>query len=201
MRSMKSADSTNRPFGTYNRLSVDEIALAAERLTLTSEPSELVRRARRGNIDAFEQIMRAHGRQVYRVAARLLGNDADAQDAAQEVFLRLHRSLSRIDEDRQIGAWLYRVTVNLCNDVLRTRHATTALPELRSREDTHVALEVQAALDRLPERQRAAIVLREIEGLSTAEVAEILGSTKTTVRSSISIAKSKLRQWLVRRPR
>jgi RNA polymerase sigma-70 factor (ECF subfamily) len=198
---MKYADSTNRPPATYNRLNVDEIALAAGRLTLTGEPSELVRRARRGDIDAFEQLMRAHDRQVYRLAARLLGNDADAQDAAQEVFLRLHRSLSRIDEDRAIGPWLYRVTVNVCNDVLRCRRTAAPLEEIPSGGDTQTVLEVQAALNRLPEKQRAAIVLREVEGLSTAEVAEILGSTETTVRSAIAIARSKLRQWLIRRSR
>src|SRR5262245_45771466 len=110
-------------------MNVDEIATMAGPLAVRDEHSELIRRARHGDLAAFEQMMREHDRQVYRVALRILGNIEDAQDAAQEVFLRLHRSLNRIDEDRALGAWLYRVTVNVCTDLLRGRRAIVPIAD------------------------------------------------------------------------
>ena len=180
----------------------------AGRVAVSDEHSELICRARQGDLEAFEQMMRAHDRQVYRVALRLLGSAEDAQDVAQEVFLRLHRSLHRIDADRALGAWLYRVTVNICRDTLRARRTTQpieeatafsleATPHVESeRRETHRL--VEKALARLPEKERAAIVLREIEGLTTSEVAGVLGSSEGTVRAQISMARTKLRKWLKR---
>jgi RNA polymerase sigma-70 factor, ECF subfamily len=190
-------------------MSVDEIAIAAGRLSVADEQSELVRRARRGDLEAFEILIRSHDRQVYRVALRILGSVEDAQDASQEVFLRLHRSLGKVDEGRDLASWLYRVTVNVCNDVFRRRHTTLPIEEagmfasgadpLRESEANQTRRIVTKALARLPEKQRTAIVLREIEGLSTAEVAGILGASEMTVRSHISLARTKLRQWLAGR--
>jgi RNA polymerase sigma-70 factor (ECF subfamily) len=190
-------------------MNVDQFAIAAGRLNVTDEQSELVRRARRGELQAFEMLMRIHDRQVYRVALRMLGNVEDAKDASQEVFLRLHRSLGKVDETRDLASWLYRVTVNVCNDAFRNRRATLPIekagvlasavdPEQESEANQTRRL-VTEALARLPEKQRAAVVLREIEGLSTAEVAGILGASEMTVRSHISLARTKLRQWLAGR--
>jgi RNA polymerase sigma-70 factor, ECF subfamily len=188
---------------------VDEIATMAGRLDATDQPADLLRRARRGDLRAFEQIMREHDRQVFRVALRMLGSVEDAQDAAQIVFLRLHQSLGRIDEDRGLGAWLYRVTVNVCTDAIRSRRAVVPIEEanpvssgltpLARSEQQETQRLVTAALARLPGKERAAVVLREIEGLSTSEVAAILGSSEGTVRAQICSARIKLRQWLQRR--
>jgi RNA polymerase sigma-70 factor, ECF subfamily len=193
----------------YKQVTVDEIATMPGRLEANGDTADLVRRARRGDLHAFEQIMREHDRQIFRVALRILGSVEDAQDAAQEVFLRLHRSLSRIDEDRGLGAWLYRVTVNVCTDALRTRRKVVPIEDVApvSRELTPLGCSerretrqlVADALARLPEKERAAVVLREIEGLSTSEVAAILGSSEGTVRAQISMARTKLRKWLQRR--
>jgi RNA polymerase sigma-70 factor, ECF subfamily len=154
----------------------------------------------------FEGLVTAHERMVLRVAYRLLGRLEDAQDAAQEVFLRLFRNLDRIGADPK--SWLYRVTVNVCNDHHRRRKAVL---EMDSRPhsaadpapdpERALALEerkrlVTEGLQTLPERERAAVVLRDIEGLSTAEVAGILGVEEVTVRSQVSSARLKLAKYV-----
>ncbi len=81
----------------------------------------LLDRAKTGDLEAFDQLMRLHEQQVLGTALRLLGNLEDAQDAAQEAFLRLYKSLNRLPDIQQIKPWLYRVTVNVCNDMHRAR--------------------------------------------------------------------------------
>ena len=166
-----------------------------------------IARAKSGDSAAFEELLALHGRMVLRTAQRLLLNDADAQDAAQEVFLRLHRSLHKFQEGRDLIPWLYRITVNICHDQRKRRKPMSTFeeaPELTAREaDPEQQLNAQqrkmllrAALAGLSERERDAIVLRDLEGLSTAEVARILGTTETTVRSQISMGRVKLRRRL-----
>ncbi len=156
----------------------------------------------------FEQLMRAHERQVLGTSLRLLGNLEDAQDAAQDVFLRLYRNLHRFAGDAEMRPWLYRVTVNVCRDLGRKRRWTAVelnekdMPVDESREE-RITLEerralVAEALAMLPPQEREAIVLREIEDLDTAEVAEILGSTPGTVRSQISKGRSRLQGIVAR---
>src|SRR5271156_2223809 len=81
----------------------------------------LLERAKAGDLDAFDQLMRANEKQVLGTALRLMGNLEDAQDAAQEAFLRLYKSLNRLPDILEIKPWLYRVTVNVCNDMHRAR--------------------------------------------------------------------------------
>jgi RNA polymerase sigma-70 factor, ECF subfamily len=168
----------------------------------------VVERAITGDTSAFEQIVVRYERRVLTLAWRLLGSPDDAQDASQEVFLRAFRFLYRFDSTRPFEPWLVRVTVNVCRDLGRKRVASVVLdPEsLRSGSDPDAELRseeqrrmVHAALQELPEKERAAVVLRDIEGFSTAEVAEILGSSETTVRSQISTARLKIRKALKRR--
>lgn len=167
----------------------------------------LVERARAGGETAFEQLMRMHERQVLLTSLRLLGRLEDAQDAAQEVFLRLYRNLKIFDATAEIRPWLYRVTVNVCRDQLRRRGGAavemTEMASVESLPDEQVDIDerralLAEALQRLPERERAAIVLRDIEGLETDEVAGILGSTPATVRSQISTGRERLRGIVAR---
>ena len=156
--------------------------------------------------DSFDRIVRLRETQVLRTAFRILGNWADAEDVAQETFLRLHRHGTNFADEAALGAWLYRVAVNLCFDRTRAARSSAELPELRSRGISAESAVIQeqakerlmAALSELPAKERAAVVLREIEGLSTAEVAEILGSAEATVRSQISRALVRLRSMLGR---
>jgi RNA polymerase sigma-70 factor (ECF subfamily) len=175
------------------------------------ETAGLLERAVAGDLAAFEDIVRMHEKQVLNTAWRLLGSLEDAQDTAQEAFLRLFSNLKRLDDVRQVRPWLYRVTVNLCFDHRRRNRnfpgeglggLEAATPGLDP-EITWLAQERRAILERglatLPEKERAAVVLRDVEGLDTREVAEILGSSETTVRSQICVARAKLRKFVLRR--
>ncbi len=167
------------------------------------------RRESTGGLAAFERIMSQSERRVLRVALRLLNNPQDAQDAAQDVFLRLYKHFGDLDETRGYDAWLYRVTVNVCRDIARTRRRSIALEELPepvapqpgAYHDAERAQQreiVRRGLSRLGGKERAALVLRDVEGLSTREVAGILGSSENTVRSQISTARLKLREFTSR---
>jgi RNA polymerase sigma-70 factor, ECF subfamily len=154
--------------------------------------------------DAFNRVVRHREAQLLRIAWRMLGNWADAEDVVQDVFVRLYRHGLKFPDETGLHAWLYRVTANLCIDRSRRIKPAAELPELRAsdlsaetemlRHERKQAL--MAALATLPARERAAVVLREIEGLSTGEVATILGSAEGTIRSQISKAILHLRAAL-----
>jgi len=172
------------------------------------ESVQILKRAIAGDRVAFDQIILRYERQVLMTAWRLLGSREDAQDAAQEVFLRLYRYRHRIDEKRALLPWLYRMTVNVCHDLRRKRRRDDALAageidlphfaydptgEIARGEQRRI---IQAAFRTLTEKERAAVVLRDIEGLGTKDVAGILGSSETTVRSQISMARVKIRKFV-----
>ncbi|NEY91888.1 RNA polymerase sigma factor [Tabrizicola oligotrophica] len=142
----------------------------------------------RGDAEAARLLTARHLGRVYGFAARLLGDRAEAEDVAQEAMLRLWRAAGvwRAGE-AQLSSWLYRVTVNLCTDRQRSRarRRAEALDDVAEpaddRADTEAALlsreradALQSALATLPDRQRQAVVLRHIEGLSNPEIAAIL---------------------------
>ena len=172
-----------------------------------AEFAVLLQRAVAGDVSAFEQIIVRYERRVMSLAWRLLGRPEDAQDASQEVFLRAFRYLHRFDPGRPFEPWLMKMTVNVCHDLGKKRPQYTLLDpdalwstrgphdELHSQERKEI---LYKALREVPEKERAAVVLRDIEGFSTAEVAEILGSSEATVRSQISTARLKIRKAVKR---
>jgi RNA polymerase sigma-70 factor (ECF subfamily) len=175
----------------------------------------LIERAAAGDHAAFEQIMIHSQQRVMAMSWRMLGNDADARDASQEVFLRVYKYLKRYDQNQDFFAWLYRITVNVCRDVLRKRMrqadrivplesdaGIAALDVACSQDDSEQILLsrqrhalIGQAIATLPHKERASILLRDVEGFSTEAVAEILQSSATTVRSQISSARKKIRDY------
>jgi RNA polymerase sigma-70 factor (ECF subfamily) len=176
----------------------------------------LVARACAGDELAFEQIMLATEQRVVSIAWRMLGNHEDAYDAAQDVYLRVFKYLSRFRAGEDFRAWLYRITINVCHDFARKQRVTglAQLSEIDSGreslvvEPTHpdtdpesLALQEQQltliryALQTLPPKERAALVLRDLEGFSTEEVAQALGSRPVTVRSQVSSARAKIKTY------
>jgi RNA polymerase sigma-70 factor, ECF subfamily len=195
------------------------MALALEMPLLVNPPttdqsslSLLIERAANGDKAAFEQVMIHSEQRVMAMTWRMLGNEADARDASQEVFLRVYKYLERFRRDQDFFAWLYGITVNVCRDFLKKRQNHSrrfvsfdedagAAHEVASEHVDAEQVLVQAqqheliakAMGTLPFKERASIVLRDVEGLSTEEVARIMKSSATTVRSQISSARKKIR--------
>lgn len=177
---------------------------------------ELVRAVQRDEPGAMEALIRATYQPVYALCRRLLGDPADAADATQEVFLRVVRSVVGFRAESAFGTWLHRVTVNVCATALRRRghirargqvagsapFATPDAPDLlASPDDTEhrvaerdEAARAAAAIRALPEDARAVVVLRDIEGLSTREVATILGISEGAVKVRLHRAHAMLRE-------
>lgn len=147
----------------------------------TASDRDLVRRCLAGSQAAFRELHYRHVDRVYRVAARILGPDADVADVVQEVFLAVHRSLGRFRADAAFTTWLHRLTVHVAVSALRKRirsrrTETAPVPEGVDPGDRMEAREalraLYAALDTLAPKNRVAFVLFEIEGLSLEELAE-----------------------------
>ena len=172
----------------------------------------LIERAVNGDTAAFEQIMIHAQQRVMAVTWRMLGNEADARDASQEVFLRVYKYLKRFRQDQDFFAWLYGITVNVCRDFLKERqhHGNRFVSLSEGAEGAHFEITADAesivaqaqqreliakAIALLPFKERASIVLRDMEGCSTEEVARIMKSSATTVRSQISSARKKIRAY------
>jgi RNA polymerase sigma-70 factor (ECF subfamily) len=176
----------------------------------------LVERAVAGDTAAFEQIMIHSQQKVMTLSWRMLGNEADARDASQEVFLRVYKYLGRFKQDQDFFAWLYQITINVCRDSAKKRQHQTAqftsfassdigrdegvleIPsEDQAVDEALIASQqrqlIAVAMATLAEKERTAIILRDIEGFSTEEVARILKSSSTTVRSQISSARKKIK--------
>jgi RNA polymerase sigma-70 factor, ECF subfamily len=196
-----------------------DMALALEMPLLVNPPttdqsslSLLIERAASGDQAAFEQLMMHSEQRVMAMTWRMLGNEADARDASQEVFMRVYKYLGRFRRDQDFFAWLYGITVNVCRDFLKKRQnhsnrfvsfgedagaAHEVAAEHADAEEVLVQAQqrelIAKAMAALPFKERASIVLRDVEGLSTEEVARIMKSSATTVRSQISSARKKIR--------
>ena len=169
-----------------------------------STPSDLllVQRAAGGDVGAFEVLVRRYQLPIIRLCAGMLGDRHGAEDAAQDVFFSAWRSIGRFRGDAQFSTWLFRIATNQCLRDIRRRPAQAAqLPEdLPATEGSpHGELDaaegsaaVSAAVGRLSAEQRAALLLREVEGLSYDQIAEVLGVSMAAVRSRIYRARSDL---------
>lgn len=174
-----------------------EGALAHER--------HLVARARAGDGAAFEEMLRLHGEGLYRVAYAILGDADEAQDALQEVTLRVLTRFASFDGRRELQPWLRRIMVNECISRLRRRRPTEPIsPDLPAPEggpdgaslDEEAVRRVQAALATLPPRQRAAVALFTLEGMDLQATAEALGCSVGAVKTHLHRARGKLKVLL-----
>jgi RNA polymerase sigma-70 factor (ECF subfamily) len=171
---------------------------------------DLVERCRKGDLGAFEEVYRTHSRRLYGVAVRMLGNQADAEDMLQEIFLAAHRKMESFRGDSALGTWLYRLAVNLCLDYLRSRRGRTvqltdALEDEPSLPDTATQslaartvtkMDLERALAQLPEGCRTAFVLHDVQGLEHREVAEVMGIAEGTSKSQVHKARMRIRVFL-----
>jgi RNA polymerase sigma-70 factor (ECF subfamily) len=175
--------------------------------TSTATDRDLAARCQAGEIDAFEAIYRRHAARMYTLACRMAGSPEDGEDLLQEIFLQAYRKLGSYKGDAALGTWLYRLALNHCLDYVRSKQAkmnrlTDTLDAETSfqpvaRHATPIArLDLERAIERLPEGCREAFVLHDIEGLDHKEVAGLLGIAEGTSKSQVFKARAKLRTLL-----
>jgi len=171
--------------------------------------ASLVARARAGDVDAFEQLAGGYADRLFAMLLRLLGDRGEAEDVAQEVMLRAWRGIGRFDGRSTFFTWLYRIAVNEANRSLAKRSRRPAsvsidaealkLPAAprdepsRQAENNELRTELGTALSALPPPYRTAIVLRDVEGLSIQEAAEIAGVSQAAFKSRLHQARLRLR--------
>lgn len=174
------------------------------------DEATLVARAQDGDLHAFEELARRHQNALYRVAVRVLGQRADAEDALQEALLDAWRKIGTFRGDAAFSTWMYRIVTHRCTALMRRNRPTVPLPDedalATDRGSPARVAEVDAelaalsrALRELPHEQRTCWVLRELEGLGYADISEITGVGETAVRGRIHRARAalaeRMRAW------
>ena len=169
--------------------------------------AELVARSQAGEAEAFETLYHQHAPRIYSLACRMAGSPEDGEDLLQEIFLQAYRKLGGFKGDSAVGTWLYRLALNHCLDYVRSRQAkmtklTGTLDadssfEPTARRETPIArLDLERAVERLPEGCREAFVLHDVEGFDHKEVGKLLGIAEGTSKSQVFKARMKLRSFL-----
>ena len=174
-----------------------------ERLDLaTADDATLLAAHVQGDPEAFGEIFRRHKDRLWAVALRTCGDRELASDCLQDAFVAAFRRAGTFRGDAAVTTWLHRIVVNACLDRLRRRRPTSPLPEveLPDRRDDHrsteVALDVREALARLPEGQRIALVLVDMQGLPVAEAAAVLEVAEGTVKSRCARGRATMAELL-----
>ena len=183
---------------------------------------ELVEKAQHGDKDAFEVLVAKHQGRVFAVAGGILRNREDVEDIAQQVFLKAYFSLKRFDQRSAFSTWLYKITVNECWDLLRKKKVRPLVFESElSEEQAHAyqsteqraefapniseQLEARQQLDQwlecLEERDRSMLVMKEVQGFTVEEIAEILSINANTVKVRLFRARQKIAERIRRKKR
>lgn len=185
-----------------------------DRMLRTKVPDEVRDRLASEEHDDFEAMVRTYGSRVYNLACQMLGDREEARDAAQEIFLRVHQNLESFRSEAKFSTWLYRLAMNQLLNYrrrwLRTRFERLGEPstgariepvfagpqpeqQLLNREEAEV---VRRSIAKLPPKLRAALVLKDLQGLSYSEIGDVLGVTEGTVASRLNAARSTLARRL-----
>jgi RNA polymerase sigma-70 factor, ECF subfamily len=170
---------------------------------------EIIRKFKHGEAAAFNDIVLKYQDRIFNLCLYMLRDAGDAQDAAQDSFIKAYRALHDFSPDSSLYTWLYRIAMNTCLDSRRKRKqmhidSNSMLENIPSQrpspeklyEAKEISEALRGALQKMPEKLRAAIVLREIEGLSYEEISDILDISSGTVKSRISRAREELRSLL-----
>jgi len=179
-------------------------------MVVTTEETSWVARAKAGDQAAFAALFARYERRIYAFSYRMMGNPDDAFDLTQETFLKAFRALDKTDEELNVNAWLHRIASNACMDVLRRRQRIRWLPwDAPKHERASTILEdnpegtvigdetqriVQRVLDKMSPRNRQAMVLREYEGLSCEDIGEIMGASRSAVKSILFRGREEFRK-------
>jgi RNA polymerase sigma-70 factor, ECF subfamily len=170
------------------------------------QESELIERARAGDMSAARRLYDSHIDAVHRLARRMTGDDAMAQEAAQVAFIRAFRSLGRFRGEASFATWVHRITVSATLNIIKGKKRWQArraeieeadnVPHQAAEPDVVLKARLHAAIDALPEIYRMVFVLQVVEGYTHEEIGELLGIPIGTSKARLSIARSKLRDAL-----
>ena len=174
----------------------------------------LIAESAAGNVKAFKKLVESHADLVFGLAFRILWNEADSEDAVQEVFIRVWQKIKTYDGRAKFTTWLYKITMNICIDILRKSKPknTPSLEigvgaEVRDEgltpegefENSELAERLRRLTATLPEKQRHVFILRDVQGLSILETAEVLNISPNSVKANLSFARTamraKLKKW------
>jgi RNA polymerase sigma-70 factor (ECF subfamily) len=190
------------------RISPPAVSHIAKPILMADADAELVCQSQSGDPSAFEELVRRHQKMIHALTFRMTGSPADAEDLAQEAFLRAWEQIAGFHGGAKFSTWLCSIAVHGClnwrRDEARRHHAHANCAEEMRAEDgveicageSETAFHAQAALLKLPAKQRAAVVLTIYEGLNHAEAAKILRCSETTVSWRVFAAKRKLKSLL-----
>lgn len=182
-----------------------------EVVALAIDEKSWIDRAREGDTAAFEAIYNRYERCLYAFIYRLMGNSEDAYDLTQDTFVKAYMALPRTTPDLNLSAWLHRIASNTCMDVLRRRKLIRWLPwetfdtnpaiEPAADDDpageytqTETSGEVQLVLEKLSAKHRMALILKEYQGMSCDEIGEVMGASRSAVKSLLFRAREEFRQ-------
>lgn len=187
---------------------------------VTPIEARLVRRALKGDQQAFAEIVGLYQDKLYHMAFRMLGSRQEAEDVVQEAFLRVYRNLDRYDEGMKFSTWIYRIATNLCIDRLRKRKPSYSLDAESTEHEgldgyamipsddrtpesaallSETQLIVRQAIETLPAKYKSIMVLRYMHDLSLQEIGDVLGMPVTTVKTRVHRGREYLRKRLERR--
>lgn len=174
--------------------------------------NELVKKAQKGDLRAFEQLVEQYHARIYNIALGIMGNPHDAEDAAQNALIKIYRAVGDFKFQSKLSTWIYRITTNVCMDEMRKRKrsksvssddlpedafgADHATPEAHALSQESIA-DLKCAIACLKDEHRKVIVLRDINGFSYEEIADITKCSVGTVKSRISRARTALKDTLV----
>lgn len=176
---------------------------------------ELIKSFQSGNLQVFEELIKPHEKKIYNIALRLVKNEEDAYDLAQESLLKIYKGLNKFEYKSNFSTWIYRITYNTSIDYLRKNSEWSlsldeefeggvkleledTLPTPEAMFEMKITRElIREAVNKLEDTQRTVVVLREIEGLSYEEIAEVTELNIGTVKSRINRGRKKLQETLI----
>ena len=164
------------------------------------DEEQIIERCRAGDLGAYKGVYDGYGQPLLRMAMRLLGRPQEAEDAVQETFLKLFRGINGFRRGGRFSTYLFQILQNTCVDMLRRRKPTAAeiteIDVLGARSSNELAHSLAQAVDGLPGQMKSCFVLFAVEQYSQEEIADILGVSVGTVKTSVHRARKKLRDWL-----
>ncbi len=166
------------------------------------EDRDLIGKAKRGNVEAYNLLVSRWERRVFNYLLRLVGHREDAMDLSQDVFLKAYQNLPKLDAPEKFGGWLFRIAHNEAFSLLRKRRPEGELPFETGSSDAgrllpmELSLAVESALKRLSDDQREAVLLKVYQGFKFEEMAEILGIPVSTVKSRLYTGLENLKSTL-----